>query len=259
MPDDTWIIKKHKKRRPSLKDPVLIEGLPGIGNVGKISVDFLIDELKAKALYTFNSYSFPNAVFVNEDNLIELPEITLHHARSKGHDLLLLAGDIQPTDEVACYRFSEMILDLLKEFGGKEVITTGGIGLMDVPEKPQVFCTGNNKEIIERYKKISKVKNDIYGVVGPIVGITGLLLGMADDYEMEAISFLSETYGHPMYMGMKGSREILKILIKRFDLDIDLKKLEKEIKKIEKEMRKRKEDLDKVSHDKKPGTINYIG
>ncbi|MEM4055454.1 MAG: PAC2 family protein, partial [Thermoplasmatales archaeon] len=33
-----------------LKNSVLLVGLPGIGNVGKISADFLIENLKAKKL-----------------------------------------------------------------------------------------------------------------------------------------------------------------------------------------------------------------
>ena len=35
--------------RPKLKDPILIEGLPGIGLIANISVAFLIRKLKAKA------------------------------------------------------------------------------------------------------------------------------------------------------------------------------------------------------------------
>ena len=40
-----WQIKIINK--PNIKDAILIVGLPGIGNVGKIVADFLIDELNA--------------------------------------------------------------------------------------------------------------------------------------------------------------------------------------------------------------------
>ncbi len=59
-----WKIKQIGKK-PKLKSPILVEGLPGIGNVGKVVVDFIIDKLKAKKLYEFSSYSFPHSVFVN--------------------------------------------------------------------------------------------------------------------------------------------------------------------------------------------------
>ena len=47
-----WEIKKISKA-PELKNPVLIEGLPGIGNVAKIATDFLVHEMKAKKIYEF--------------------------------------------------------------------------------------------------------------------------------------------------------------------------------------------------------------
>jgi hypothetical protein len=65
----TWKITKTVKKIPKLKNPILIEGLPGIGNVGKVAVDFIIDELKAKKLYDIFSYTFPHSVFVNEKSL----------------------------------------------------------------------------------------------------------------------------------------------------------------------------------------------
>ena len=42
----TFKIKKIS--RPKLKNPILIEGLPGMGNVGKIAVDFMIENLKTR-------------------------------------------------------------------------------------------------------------------------------------------------------------------------------------------------------------------
>ena len=41
----SWEIEWHVKKRPKLKKPILIEGLPGIANVGKIAIDFLAQEL----------------------------------------------------------------------------------------------------------------------------------------------------------------------------------------------------------------------
>ena len=58
----TWKIKRLGKVK--IKNPILIEGLPGIGNVGKIAVDFIIENLNAKKIFEIYSYSFPS-VFVN--------------------------------------------------------------------------------------------------------------------------------------------------------------------------------------------------
>jgi len=256
MRDNYWRLNK----------PVFIEGLPGIGNVGKVAVDFLIDELKAKKLYEITSYTFPHSVFVNEDNLVELPIVEVFYKKGSKRDILLLGGDVQPIDEVSSYEFSEKVLDIVQKFNGKEVITLGGIGLADIPKKPKVYCTGNTKKIIDKYKS-DLVSNKLYGVVGPIVGVSGLLLGLASRRKIEAITFLAETYGHPMYLGIKGAKEILKVLDKNLDLHIDINKLDREIKDIENEIMKKTEQLSEVTKQialKKLGKrfgrdLDYIG
>ncbi|MBI1935244.1 PAC2 family protein [Candidatus Woesearchaeota archaeon] len=245
MRDNYWNIRQFGKM-PKLSRPILIEGLPGIGNVGKVAVDFLIDELKAEKLYEITSYTFPHSVFVNEDNLVELPVVEVFYKKSERKDLLLLGGDVQPVDEISSYEFSEKILDIVEKMNCREIITLGGIGLADIPKKPKVYCTGNSKKIISRYKD-EMISTSLYGVVGPIVGVSGLLLGLSSRRGIEAISFLAETYGHPMYLGINGAKETLRILNKKLNLRLDINKLDKEIKDIENEIIKKTEQLSEVS------------
>ncbi len=219
---------------PKFRSPILIEGLPGIGNVGKVAADFLVDELGATKFLTISSQTFPHSVFVNENNLVEMPTIEMYYKKLKKNDLLLLVGDVQPIDEVSCYKFCDEMLRLTKEYGCKEIITIGGIGLQDIPKKPKIYCTGNSKKTIKRYMKGTELHNNLYGVVGPIIGVSGLLVGMAKSANINAICLLAETYGHPMYLGIKGAREILKVITRKLQLDISLSELDKEISEIEK-------------------------
>lgn len=91
------------------------------------------------------------------------------------------------------------------------------------------------------------MSDKLYGVVGPIVGVSGLLLGLASKRKIDSISFLAETYGHPMYLGIKGAKEILKVLNKNLELKIDINKLDREIKDIETEIMKKTEQLSEVT------------
>ena len=237
-----WNLKQVEKKLPTLNKPVFIEGLPGIGNVGKIATDFLIEELKAKKLFEITSSTFPHTVFVNEDNLVDLPIIELYYRKGKKNetDILIMTGEIQPTNEEGCYEFCYNILKLINKFKCREIITTGGIGLQGTNTPPKVYCTGNSKNIIQSYikKKHKNLNNKISGIVGPIVGVTGLLLGLAGEVKVNAIALLAETVAHPMYVGIKGSRELIKILNKQYDLGIDIKHIDKEIKNLEKQVKK---------------------
>ncbi len=258
---NSWKIKQIKAQK--LKNPILIEGLPGIGNVGKVAVDFITEEIGAKKIYEISSYSLPHSVFINEKNLVEMPKIEIYYKKGKDNDYLFLSGDVQPADEVSCYEFSEKILDLCRQEKCNEIITLGGIGLGDVPKEPKVYCTGNTKKAIDKYND-KMLHTKLYGVVGPIVGVSGLLLGMADR-KTTAVALLAETYSHPMYLGILGAKEIVKFLNKKFDLNVKIEKLDKEIEEIEEEMMKRTEDLNNVSKQaaaKKFGVrsdVNYIG
>ena len=252
--------KFKKVGKATIRNPILIEGLPGIGNVGKIAADFIVDSLKAKKIYEVYSYNFPHAVFVNEKNLVELPVIDMYSARVKGQDLLLLVGDIQPIDEVSCYEFCDGVLDLVEKYNCKEVITIGGIGLQDIPTDPMVFCTANDPKMVKRYHS-PKLRTDIHGVVGPIIGVSGLLVGLAGQRNISSIAFLAETYGHPNYLGIKGARAVLEILNKHLKLNLDLQQLDEEIGKIEKEIKtkiRQIESLQKGSS-KRSVETNYIG
>ncbi len=230
---NTWKIIKLGKA-PKMKNPVMIEGLPGIGNVGKVSVDFLVEETNAKKIFEFTSHSMPSSVFVNEDNLVELPTISVYFKKTaSGKDILFVGGDAQPIDEASSYDFSETLLNLLKSFGGKDVVTLGGIGLPSIPKKPKVYCTGTSKPFVEGFVKGLPVEPRLYGVVGPIMGVSGLLVGIAKRKNMNGISFLAETFGHPMYLGIRGAREIVSALNAKLSLKIDLKQLDREIEELE--------------------------
>ena len=243
--------------KPELNNPVLIEGLPGIGNVGKIAADFMIDSLKAKKFIEIHSTSFPNSVFVNEFNLVDLPLINVYYKKLKKQDLIFIAGDIQPLNEEACYNFCNIVLDLFERYKGKEIITMGGIGMPKIPKSPLVYCTANSQDIIKKYKT-KNLDEKIFGIVGPIIGVTGLLVGLAGKRKIPAIALLAQTFGHPNYLGIKGSREVLDILNKKLDLSLNIEKLDQEIQSIEREIKTKKiVELPKIIKTK--DETSYIG
>jgi len=243
-----WNFEAQRKL-PKLSNPILIEGLPGIGNVGKVAVDFIIDKLDAIKIYDITSNTMPHSVFVNEDNMVEMPAIEMYYKKSKVKgqpDMLLLTGDVQPTDEISCHEFCNAIMGIAKKFKVREIITLGGIGLQEEPRRPKVYCTGNDQKMIKQYSK-GKVSNQIYGVVGPIIGASGLLLGLAAKQKIPAVTFLAETLSHPLFLGIKGSREILKVLNTKLSLKINLKELDKEIKSLETEMLQKTKELSQIT------------
>ncbi len=252
----SWELKV--KKNLVVEDAIFIEGLPGIGNVGKVVIDYLIDKLKAKKIGSLFSFDLPNSVFVNEKNLIQLPSIDLYSIKIKKQEYLFLTGDAQPSTERASYELSKTITEFLEEHKVKEIITLGGIGLDEIPAEPKVYVTGNKKTIIQEFSKIGANKK-IFGVVGPIVGVSGLLLGLT---KIPASALLVETFAHPMYIGLKEAKELLKLICKKYNLKIDFKDLDEEINIVEEEIETTK---NKKNKQKKYGKtrfdkdVHYIG
>jgi len=240
--------------KPEIKEPILIEGLPGIGNVGKIAMDFLIENVKAKKVIEIYSNYFPHSVFINEKNLIDIPCISIYHAKVNKQDFLLLTGDVQPVDEPSCYEFCELVVDLFKHYNGKEIITLGGIGLQKIPKKPKVYITGTNKVFV---KTFPHANNNIFSVVGPIIGVTGVLIGVAQRNKLQAVSLLAQTFAHPAYLGIKGAKETLHILNEKYGFKMNLNKLTEEIDEMEKELLMRTKSIQEASE--KTSGPNYFG
>ncbi|MBW3011826.1 PAC2 family protein [Candidatus Woesearchaeota archaeon] len=254
-----WKIEQTDKI-PELKNAVLIEGLPGIGNVGKIAVDFMVENLKAKKVYDLFSYSLPHSVFIKENSLVELPKLEIYYKKTKNQDLLLLAGDIQPVNEHGCYSFCEHVIDIAEKHGCREIVTIGGIGLDKPPQgEPKVYCAANSDSIVKDFSKKTKIDCKSYGVVGPIVGATGILVGLSQKRKIPAIALLAETFAHPMYLGIKEARSVLKALEAKYNLGLKLQDLDKEIKDVEKEIMKKTKEMQSVTMRDTKEKLNYIG
>ncbi len=254
-----WVFSLVPEKRPVLDNPLLIEGLPGIGNVGKIAADFMVEKLGAKKLYNIFSYYLPHSVFVNEDNLVELPKIEIYYKKSrKGRDLLFLVGDTQPVDEPSCYSFCRRTLNTVSEFGCQEVLTLGGVGLKELPVEPKLYLTGTDKKIIEKYKT-DAVSTDLYGVIGPIVGVSGVLVALSKLKGKKGLALLGETLGHPMFVGLQTSKIMLSYISSVLNIKLKLKDLDSEIIALEKELRPI-DELEGLQHDANPARgVNYIG
>jgi proteasome assembly chaperone (PAC2) family protein len=65
------VTTKYIGKKPKLENPILIEGLPGIGNVGKLAVEHLIEKMNAVKFAEIYSRDFPPQVFINTDGTVK--------------------------------------------------------------------------------------------------------------------------------------------------------------------------------------------
>ncbi len=253
---NTIIVEEEKVE---LKKPILIEGLPGLGMVGKIAAQYLVEHMKAKKLAELYSPHFAYYVIVDDEGSVRLLRVEFYHWKNenKGSDLIFLIGDSQAQTIEGQYEVADSILEFAKRRNVKLIITIGGYQ-KKVEREPQVVAAATNQEILSKALETG-AKNSPPG--NPIVGTAGLLLGLARFKEINALCLLAET---PGYMpDPRAAKSVLNLLVKLLNLKVDLSELDKEINKSEQieerireiedqrkisEQRRRKIEEEKVSY-----------
>jgi uncharacterized protein (TIGR00162 family) len=224
---------RYIEEKPKLKNPIFIEGLPGIGNVGKLAVEHLIDSINAVKFAEIYSKDFPHQVFINLDGTIKLVNNEFYYWKAKKlgqRDLILLTGDYQALSSNGQYELSEKILDIAQEFNVKEMYTLGGYGLGHEIKDPKVLCATTDKDLVKIMKKYGAVfKKNEPG--GGIVGASGLLLGLGEMRGIKGVCLMGETPGY--LVDPKSAKAVLNILTKITKIELNLSALEQKAKEIE--------------------------
>jgi uncharacterized protein (TIGR00162 family) len=226
---------KVLEKIPKLRNAVLIEGLPGVGNIGRVAVGYLQEELKAKKFAELYSEWFFPFVMLHKKYKVHLLKNEFYYckAKKKGHrDIVLLIGDCQSLSPQGHYEVSEKILDFAEKIGVSEIITIGGLATGQLEGSMKVIGAVTDEKIMEKYKKYN-IDFDAGDKVGYIVGAVGLLLGLWKQRNKDGICLLGQTTGFPIVTDPKAAESILEVLIKILNLKIDMKKLDKKVKEME--------------------------
>lgn len=246
------IVKTYEE--PELKDPVFVEGLPGIGNVGKITIDYFIDKLKMKKMVDIYSEYLPPQVFIN-NSIVHLVRESLYYKKTnKKNDLIFLAGDFQGTTQEGQYELSYKILELLKKYNVSKIYTLGGYSIGKIVDKPKVLGAVSDKNIIKMLEKAGVTFPD-GEPSGGIVGSAGLLLGLGKElFDMKGACLMGETSGY--FADPKGAREIINVLTKILKIKVNLKDIDEKTKQLDEITEKMKQEAENKTSKE---DLNYFG
>lgn len=215
--------------KPKLKKPILIEGLPGMGYVGKLAAEHLIAELHAEKFAEMYSPYFPHHVYIEEGGMVRPVRNEFYRASSGGKDMIILAGDVQAISPEGHYGVVGKILDVAEQFGVEQLFTLGGYATgRHHRAKPRIVGAVSHPELVDVYSK--------YGVVieeggGPIIGAAGLLLGLGRLRGMRGICLLGETHG--MVVDHRSAQAVLEVLTRILGIEVDMSALERRAKETE--------------------------
>ncbi|RLI07045.1 proteasome assembly chaperone family protein [Candidatus Bathyarchaeota archaeon] len=177
-------------REPELRDPVLIEGLPGVGLVANLAAAQLIQRWEAEKFAELYSSTFQSLTVTTRGGFSP-PLNELYAHRGSGRDAIILFGNTQASTPRGQYELSGRVLDLAQGLGCRLVVTLGGMKVARVQgAEPRIFCAATDGTTLSGLDGLGFER-----ITGRITGAAGLLLGLAGIRGMRGFCLLAETEG----------------------------------------------------------------
>ncbi len=200
-----------------LKRPLLIAGLPGIAHIGKLAVEYLVRELQAKRFAELYSEHFPEWV-VREEGLVKSLKVDFYHCHPEGlkRDMILATADAQASSPTGQYSLSDDILDVAARHGVDTVVTMAAYVLSPAEARSPVVGTAADEKTLKLLRE--------HGIElldgGMIVGMNGLLIGLAAVRGMRGLCLLGATEGG--LLDIRATEAVLRAIAEIFGFKLDL-------------------------------------
>ena len=244
-------IQLHLNEAPKLRAPFLVAGLPDSGRVAKIVLDQLIKQLKAIPLgYLYSDY-LPPRLLLKPDGTAELMKHEFYYWQNTSgpQDLVLYTGDAQPILPEAAYRLSQAVVDLAEKLGVETVVTVGAFITGKISDNPKVYGAASDPRLVEELRALQVEIIDR----GAVTWMNGLIPGLAKVKNLKGLFLSGETSG--FMVDPRAAMIILRVLIKKLGLQIEMKELEGQAKELEDALKKGGKSTDR----QEPGASKYVG
>ena len=175
------------KSELDLDSPTLVEGLPGIGLVGKIATDHLVDTLDMTYVASVDCASIPQVTIYDEGARHVLPPVRIYANESE--DVLALQSDV-PIPRGGGDEFAECITAWLQD-NDVTPLYLSGLPQADYEpgDVPEVFGIGTG-DAVARLDDLDVGRPPERGIVG---GPTGALINRAGEYGLDAIGLVVDS------------------------------------------------------------------
>ncbi len=254
------VIEIDVLKKIEVDNPIFIEALPGVGHVGKLVADHMIDELDAVKFAEIYSPTFPPQILVGDEGIIENMINELYYIKDLGEDnldIILIGGNTQSLSPDGQYLVCKEILDFLEQFNISRIFTLGGLPTGQPVENPKVFGAATCESNVELLKEVDV---EIRSNDGGIVGASGLFLGLGMRRGIEGSCLMGETPGY--FIDAESAEGVLLKLSELLNFEINTDKLDEraeETKQMLARAQQMEQDLINRSNAGNADDLRYIG
>ena len=215
-------VKIHYKPKFDNK-PILIAALPDMGNVAGLCLNFLVKKINTKIFAEIYSFWPPSVTY--KKGIINYVQSSYKFYENTEYNIIFFTGDLNPSDPRRLYELCYEVLKIAEMFNVK-ILYSLAASLKPINTIEKLVYGAVNKP--EMFNLLNKLNLQILEDEGQITGFNGLILGIAQEFNLDGICLLGEI-DNPNVIQPKTSQAILKVLLKIINLSfIDLSELEEE-------------------------------
>lgn len=195
----------------SLDSPILVEGIPGLGLVGKIAADHLVETLEMPHYASCFCEGLPEVAVYEPDDARVRPPVRIHAAPEE--DLLVLQSDV-PISPSSAREFATCVTGWFAEHDVFPLFISGIQRYEDDQTRLYGVATGDAASELEAHGL------GLPGERGVVTGPTGALLYQAEVQNLNSLGLIVEA--SPQFPDPGAAKQILdEAILDIADIDID--------------------------------------
>ena len=199
-------------------DAILLFAAPGIGNVGKLVIDGLIQQFKPPIVFSVTDPDLPPHAMKDEHDSLRCPVLRVHLVSGE-KSFLVATCQAQPMSPSGQHRLALALRQEAKEWGVKGILVL--VGMSAEPSDHDVLLLGPSSEDREWLKNIGATPSERW----PEAGMIGMAAWMATLGEFDGIPtacIVASSVGGTV--DLEGARRLHEQIEKMFDVDLPIER-----------------------------------
>lgn len=175
------------------KHSMVLEAVPGVGNVGKILVDGLIEKHPSRTIGWILHPDFPPHATISDEGLIGPPRLDIVSViLPNGESICIVTGVMQPMTAPGQFEVAELILGLAVDSEASRLLVLAGLAAE--PGCRSIYAVCSDKGFRKTLEKgdivVSRDQPE-----GGMIGVAGMVLSLSTTLGVPALGVISETVG----------------------------------------------------------------
>ena len=171
----------------------MLEAVPGVGNVGKLVVDSLVEKHPSRTLAWILHPDFPPHSTLDSDSLLAPPRIRIDSVLlPDGSTVIVVGGNLQPMPAAGQHEISEAILELASESDTPQLLVLAGLAAGAEDKQIHVICADRD---VRKQLEADDIPVSREHPEAGMIGIAGLLISLSPLHSVSTIGLGAETMG----------------------------------------------------------------